>query len=74
MAPVVNVLESRYKNRIRFVYLDVEAPENSLFQRLIQGRLLPLIFLLDAQGNVLQEWQGIVPAENLDQALLTAGG
>lgn len=74
MAPVVTVLESRYKDRIRFVYLDIEDPANDLFQRLIRGRLLPLIFVLDAQGNVLHEWQGIVPSQDLDRALSTAGG
>lgn len=73
MAPVVTVLESRYKDRIRFVYLDIEDPGNSLFKALSKDRLLPLIFILDAQGNVLKEWQGIVPGEEIDRALSTAG-
>lgn len=73
MAPVVNVLESRYKDRLRFVFLDIDDPANNLFQRLVQGRRLPLIFILDAQGNVLQEWQGIVSSEALDGALSAAG-
>lgn len=68
MAPVVHALEDRYGERIRFVYLDIDDPQNSLFKSLINDRLPPLFYLLDGQGNVLAEWQGFVPAAEFESA------
>ncbi|MGW8250277.1 MAG: TlpA family protein disulfide reductase, partial [Anaerolineales bacterium] len=71
MAPIVHVLEDRYQDRIRFVYLDIEDPANSLFKTLIGNRLPPMFFLLDSQGNVVEQWQGRVPAEDFEQVFAT---
>jgi thiol-disulfide isomerase/thioredoxin len=68
MAPVVHALEDGYDDRIRFVYLDIDDPQNSLFKSLIDDRLPPLFFLLDGQGNVLGEWQGFVSAAEFESA------
>jgi thiol-disulfide isomerase/thioredoxin len=68
MAPVIHALEDRYDERIRFVYLDIDDPQNNLFKSLIDDRLPPLFYLLDGQGNVLGEWQGIVPAAEFESA------
>jgi thioredoxin-like negative regulator of GroEL len=73
MAPVINSLADRYKDRILFTFLDIEDPANSLFKILLGDRL-PRFFLLDAQGNVLKEWQGIVPAIDFEQVFNTTGG
>jgi thiol-disulfide isomerase/thioredoxin len=73
MAPVVHGLEDRYKDRIRFVYLDIDDPANSLFKSLIGSRLPPLFFLLDGQGNILQEWRGYVTTEDFERAFSTIG-
>lgn len=73
MAPVINALQNRYKDRILFTFLDIEDPGNSLFKALIGSRV-PLFFLLDAQGNVLNEWQGVVPAADFEAAFNAAGG
>lgn len=66
MAPVVYSLEDRYQDQIRFVYLDIDDPANSLFRSLIGSRLPPLFFLLDGQGNVVKEWVGYVSAEEFE--------
>ena len=68
MAPVVHALEDRYGERIRFVYLDIDDPQNSLFKSLINDRLPPLFYLLDGQGNVLAEWQGQVSVTEFESA------
>ncbi len=68
MAPVVHALEDRYQGSIRFVYLDIEDPANSLFRSLIGSRLPPLFYLLDEQGNVLEEWRGYVTVEDFERA------
>jgi len=60
MAPVMNVLEQRYSDRVRFVYLDIDDPANSLFKTLLANRLPPVYFLLDGSGNILHEWQGYI--------------
>ena len=73
MAPVMHGLEDRYKDRIRFVYLDIEDPANSLFKSLIGSRLPPLFFLLDGQGNILQEWRGYVTTEDFERTFSTIG-
>jgi thiol-disulfide isomerase/thioredoxin len=63
MAPVVFRLEDRYKDRIYFVYLDIDDPANDLFKHLIDNRLPPIYYLVDGEGNVLGEWSGYVMEE-----------
>jgi thiol-disulfide isomerase/thioredoxin len=67
MAPVMYLMEDAYGDQIRFVYLDIDDPANALFKALLGNRLPPVFFLLDEQGNVLQEWQGYVKAEEFEQ-------
>ena len=73
MAPVVHSLEDRYEDRIRFVYLDLEDPANSLFESMLKGRMAPFFYLLDGQGVILQEWQGYVPVEEFEKAFASIG-
>jgi len=73
MAPVMHALEDRYKERINFIYLDIDDPANSLFKSLIRGRIDPFFFLLDGQGVVLEQWQGFVPAEEFEAAFAAIG-
>jgi len=72
MAPVVNVLADRYKERIYFVFLDIDAPENSLYKQLIGDRLPPIFFLLDPQGGVINVWEGYVASSELENAFQSA--
>ncbi len=69
----MNGLEDRYKDRIGFVYLDLDDPANSLFKALLKGRLPPFFYLVDAQGNLLQEWQGYVPIDVFENAFASIG-
>lgn len=69
MAPVVNVLADRYKEQVNFVFLDIDSPENGLYKQLINNRLPPIFLLLDRQGNVVNEWEGYVPADDLERAI-----
>jgi thiol-disulfide isomerase/thioredoxin len=73
MAPVVHVLEDRYGDRVNFVYLDLDDPANSLFKSMLKGKMPPFFYLLDSQGTILEEWQGLVPIETLDNALKSIG-
>jgi len=65
MAPIVHGLESDYFNEIKFVYLDVDDPKNDQFKRALGYRVQPHFFLLDADGNVIQQWLGRVSQDDL---------
>jgi thioredoxin-related protein len=58
---VVHGLEVEYYDKINFVYLDVDDSRTDEFKRLLGYRVQPHIFLLDGQGNIIQQWLGIVP-------------
>jgi thioredoxin-related protein len=61
MKPVVHRLESTYNNRITFVYLDIDDPRNDDLKRMLNYRVQPHFILLDAEGNITQQWFGVVP-------------
>lgn len=69
IAPILNLLETRYGDRVNFVYLDIEDPANDLYTRLIGEKLPPVIFLIAADGAVIREWNGLVSLEELEQGL-----
>jgi len=60
MAPVVHGLEVEYYDQIDFVYLDVDDPMNDEFKRELGYRVQPHYFLLDGNGNILEQWLGSV--------------
>jgi thiol-disulfide isomerase/thioredoxin len=66
MAPVMYALEDKYHDRIHFVYLDIEDPANSLFKTLLHDQLLPVFFLLDGEGKITHEWEGLVKTEDFE--------
>ena len=74
MAPVMNSLEDQFKNQVRFVYLDLEDPSNALYKHLLSDRLPPVFFLLDRNGQILHEWQGLVQREDFESILISQPG
>lgn len=72
MAPVLNVLADRYEDRINFVFLDIDAPENSLYKHLLGTRLPPIFLILDPHGIVIDTWDGYVSSTELENALQAA--
>jgi thiol-disulfide isomerase/thioredoxin len=69
MAPVVLGLESKYGDRMNFVYLDIDDPANAAFKQQLGFKLQPQFFLLDAKGNLLKQWSGSVEAADLQAAI-----
>lgn len=63
MAPIVHGLEVEYLHSINFVYLDVDDPENDAIKRDLGYRVQPHFYLVDAEGNIIQQWLGSVKAE-----------
>jgi hypothetical protein len=74
MAPMVHGLEARYADRLEFTYLDRDDPATLKFQTALGYRYQPELYLLDAQGNVLQKWIGLVQEEQLVTAFEAAIG
>ena len=68
MAPMVHGLEARYFGKIAFSYLDADDPQTEEFQRTLGFYYQPEIYLLDADGNVLQKWVGFTSEQELEQA------
>ena len=66
MAPMVHGLEAKYSGRIKFSYLDADDPNTGEFQRTLGFYSQPELYLLDANGNVLQKWVGFQSEEDLE--------
>jgi hypothetical protein len=74
MAPVVHLLEAKYQEQMRFVYLDVDERANTTFKRTLGYRFAPHFFVLDPGGNVLDDWYGYSTAEDFEERMLEAIG
>lgn len=69
MAPVVHGLEAAYNGRVEFVYLDIDDPATSSFKRQLGYIYQPHIFLLDGEGNIVEQWVGLTSEGQLAAAL-----
>lgn len=63
MKPVVHGLEQQYGERIRFVYLDIDDPATNEFKRALGYVVQPHFFLLDGNGEIVEQWLGMVTPE-----------
>lgn len=74
-APVILGIEGQYKDRVNFIYFDVDDPGTDNFKSDLNYRLIarPRLYLLDPQGAVLRDWTGYVPREELQAAIDTIG-
>ena len=68
MAPVVHGLESEYYGKVNFAFLDADDPANEEFKRALGYRSQPHFFLLDENGEIIQQWVGSVSAEGFRAA------
>ncbi len=68
MKPIVHGLEARYGDRIQFTYLDIDDSRTDDLKTALGFRVQPQYFLLDGSGNVVKEWFGLVPEEELAAA------
>ena len=65
---MVHGLEAKYFGRIQFTYLDADDPLTHDFQSTLGFYYQPEVYLLDAQGNVLQKWVGYTSQEDFEEA------
>jgi hypothetical protein len=64
----VHGLESEYSDELNFIYLDVDDPANDEFKSALGYIYQPHLFLLDENGEILQEWVGPVNHDQLVEA------
>lgn len=64
MAPVVHGLQDEYWGRVEFVYVQQEDPANSDLKQRLGFRYRPHFFLIDAEGNTVEQWLGSVLRED----------
>ncbi len=69
MAPIVHGLEAEYYDKINVVYLDIDDPANDVFKRVLGYRFQPHFFLLDGEGNILEQWLGSVKGQDFRTAI-----
>jgi len=74
MAPIVHGLERQYGAQVDFLYLDVQDPRTEVGKARLGFTATPHFFLLDAQGKVLGEWQGVTERPMLENEILAALG
>jgi hypothetical protein len=69
MRPIVHGLEAQYETEIEFVYVNIDDPASDAIEERYGFRYQPHFVLVDSQGQVVQEWLGIVDAADFEQAL-----
>jgi len=68
MAPMVHGLEAKYFGKIRFSYLDADDPNTDDFQQTLGFYYQPELYLVDANGEVLEKWVGFTSEDKLEAA------
>lgn len=66
---MVHGLEIEYWGQVEFAYLDVDSSAVGKFKDQLGFRYQPQLFLIDGDGNVVQEFAGNQPEEVLRTAL-----
>jgi len=74
MAPIVHGLEVEFHNRVEFIYLNIEDNANDDFKKELGYRYQPHFFLLNEEGEILQQWLGPVAEDELRRTLEEASG
>lgn len=68
MKPVVHGLEDRYRDRMDFVYLDVDDPATDALKRQLGFTYQPYFVLVDGEGGIAASWKGAVREADLEAA------
>jgi len=64
---MVHGLEAKYSGKIKFSYLDADDPKTDDFQRTLGFYYQPELYLLDANGDILQKWVGYTTQDQLEE-------
>jgi hypothetical protein len=68
----VHGLEAEFGSQVNFIYLDIDDRNTEPFKQELGYRYQPHLFLVDADGNILQQWVGRVSGDELEMAILAS--
>jgi len=68
MSPIILSLEEKYEDRMNFIYLDIDDPKNQLFKERLRYKFAPHFFLLDQNGETIEEWRDFVDVSEFQTA------
>ncbi len=71
---MVHGLEAKWADEIDFVYLDIDDPRTEPFKRQLGFIYQPQFILLDSNGNLVKQWVGVTPAQELEATFVEATG
>lgn len=67
MKPIVNGLEEAYGSQIEFVPVNIDDPGSAALKQQYGFRYQPFFVLVDADGEVIEEWLGYTDAPFFEQ-------
>lgn len=68
MQPIVHGLENTYNGQIEFVKYNIDDPNSDAAKEQYGFRYQPYFLLLNGNGEVINQWNGAVTAEEFEQA------
>ena len=68
MKPVVHGLEEEYSDDIEFVYINIDDPESLPLKEQYGFRVQPHFLLVDANGEIVNQWLGSNAGEVFETA------
>lgn len=74
MRPIVHGLEEEYGDRIEFLYLNIDDPNTREAKEKYGYRVQPHFFLVTEDDEVIEQWLGVVQAEEFERAFEEALG
>lgn len=69
MAPLLNGLEAKYSPQMNFVFLDIDNPDTNYFKEVLVYKWQPHFFLISETGEILNQWIGYVPIQEIETAI-----
>ena len=69
MAPIVHGIEAEYHKDLNVSYLDIDDPATEELKRELGYRVQPHFFLLDGNGNIIEQWVGVVEEDTFREVI-----
>ena len=71
MQPIVNGLEDEYGSEIDFVKINIDDPNSAAAKQLYGFHSQPFFVMVNADGQVVDEWRGYTDATLFEQTFAT---
>ena len=68
LQPVVHGLEKEFGDDVQFVYVNIDDPTSASAKEALGYRFQPHVFLIDENGEIIQQWLGYNSANVYEEA------